>query len=271
MSIFRENCYKKALKKRLLEKKKQLPSVTFQRLAQACKIQKTYHSRVFNGKAHLSEDQLFLSTEYLGLTRQETEYVFLLYQWQRSEVEVRRSMLWKEIEKLQTRQSSASSQVAGVQVQESLPSASEYYLDPTALIVHMLIGTVRLNDPANIMRHLNLSRERMMEVLGLLESLELIRLKNGRYEIAKSIVNLSPDSKLRRPYRTLIRSKGLERMQQLTSSQVYDYAVVFAADAKTKEKIQEEFLEFLKKAQQLVKKAPPEDVFQMNFDLIPWS
>lgn len=69
MDVFNSTDYKYFLREALHEKRRQVnASFTYERMARACGINKTYLSRVLNSEAaHLSEEQLYLAATYLGL------------------------------------------------------------------------------------------------------------------------------------------------------------------------------------------------------------
>jgi hypothetical protein len=60
-------------------------------------------------------------------------------------------------------------------------------------------------------------------------------------------------------------------MSRLPEARRYHVSVTFSTSAEVMEQIRAEFLAFLKKAESLVKGGSEEKVFQMNFDLFPWS
>jgi len=56
-----------------------------------------------------------------------------------------------------------------------------------------------------------------------------------------------------------------------TSERDYSLSVIMTADPKMQAKLRARFLDFLKDAEAMVKDAPSEELYQMNFDLFCWS
>lgn len=77
MSIYKHIDYKILLKNSLETKKSSLGrAFTYESMAKACRIQKTYLSRVLNRDGDLSRDQLYRACEFLGFSAAEKEFVF---------------------------------------------------------------------------------------------------------------------------------------------------------------------------------------------------
>jgi hypothetical protein len=68
-----------------------------------------------------------------------------------------------------------------------------------------------------------------------------------------------------------MRLMAMQRNQYFQSGKSYAFSVLFSADEETRCRIHEQFLEFLQKTQQKVKKAASNHVYQLNFELFPWT
>ena len=100
--LFTTQDYKTALREKVTERKKWAPSnFNFQKLAEFAGIQKTYLSKVLNGDAHLSSDQLYSCMEFLDIDPKESEYIELLHNYARSHLPKRRESLLKQIQVVQ--------------------------------------------------------------------------------------------------------------------------------------------------------------------------
>src|SRR5438067_732825 len=96
MRVYDCDSYKSFLRTSLLQKKQAVSSsrYTYERMARACGIQKTYLSRVLNSDAsHLSDDQLYLACRFLGVGLVERDFLLLLRDWERSSVPERKAEL----------------------------------------------------------------------------------------------------------------------------------------------------------------------------------
>jgi hypothetical protein len=100
MNLHEFDDYKTALKEFMAERRKQFGSrFTFERMAEACGIQKTYLSKVLNKGGHLNPDQLFSACEYLKLSPNECDFLLLLRETQLALNPKRSALLKAKVEK----------------------------------------------------------------------------------------------------------------------------------------------------------------------------
>lgn len=274
METFSKNSYKLILKQAVEDKKAVIgaSAISFQGLASACGIQKTYLSRVLNSDAHLSSDQLFLGLNYLGLSREESNYVMLLHQWERSSVPARRESLETELRKMRSANTKTEKHLkTDISLQDKAESTA-YYLNVNAQLVHMFLTIPHFADaPSAIAQALRISDSAIADILRLLSQLGIITYKNGRVVILREALHLPKDALLSIPYRTMMRLKALENIQNQSTTDPYGYSLFFSADDDARAAIQGLFFEFLKKSEQIIRPAKCRKVFQMQFDLIDWT
>lgn len=273
MLIYSSTDYKAILKDSLLEKKAVLGShYTFQRMATACRIEKAYLSRTLNGDAHLNADQLHLACRFLGFSSEEEDYLHLLLRQTRAAVPSYRKKLEKEIRSLQKRVNLTESHIKAEPHAKDSVEMMEYFLDPNVQLVHMFLTVKRFaEDPKLIAPILQITMDRVLELVAKLERLEFIQLRGSSYQVLRNNLHLSSESHHFRLYRQLTRLKSMERLQNLSNDQAYSFSVSFSATTKVRKQLQDEFMKFLSKAEASVKQSDGEDVFQMNFDLFPWT
>lgn len=273
MNIYNYLDYKIFLREALREKKLQVSaSFTYDRMAKACGIQKTYLSRVLNSDdSHLSEDQLFLAATYLGMPREEHRYLDLLRAFQKSQSTQYRAGLQKEIDQLRDANQRSDSHLKA----EKIPFTSDYapyYLDPNVMLVHIFLAVERYRKNLRLLvRQLDLSEEYFSEILTKLEQMKLISLTDTGYVLLKDSTHLPVDSPLYGPYRFMQRLKSLERIQKLPKGRTYNFTAVFSADEQVRKSIQTKFLEMLEYIEKIASNAADEEVYQINFDLFDWS
>lgn len=272
--IYEHQSYKLALKELLLQKQANVSKTfTFQNMAKACRVQKTYLSRVFNGQAHLSDDQLYLASEYLGFSEDERQYLSLLHQYERSCVQPKRRALQRRIEGVRKRHLMTDAHLKAAVPTVETQDFAAYYLDPNMQLVHMYLTVPRYGkDVAAIRTQLGLPEAEVTRILTKLQQLSLVVFVDGRYELAATNLHLPSDSPVYKPYRTLLRMKAMERLGTLTAEeQPYNFSVVFSANEDVRRRVQSRFLAFLKDVEAEVKDAEATDVYYMSFDLFPWS
>lgn len=255
--------------------------LTFQSMAEHCRIQKTYLSKVLNHDGHLSEDQLYLALEYLEFDEEAREFTLLLMAHEKSSVPARKAELEKQIKDIRRRKLKTESNLS---VETNNPQATDltaYYLDPLMQIIHMYLTIRRFaHNPEKIAESLKITLPALHRRLKNLESMGIVRLhysteRRGRIEKAEVLrdnLHLPHDSHLHPSYATRLRLKAMERMDQLENpDEAFRFSVIFSASPKTRERIHASFLEWLKSVQKWVQSDREEEVYQINFDLLNWT
>ena len=121
-----------------------------------------------------------------------------------------------------------------------------------------------------IWQKLGLTKSHFSKILTRLLQLNIVVLKKGAIFVQKGHMHLPWDSPLIKPYKTLLRIKSLDRINSADKN-AYSYSVIFTAGPKEREIVQKEFVAFLRRFDDIVRKAPSKEVYQMNFDLFDWS
>jgi len=273
MDVFSLRDYKEAIHAKLAEKKRLLGNrFTYEKLARRIGVQQTYLSRVLgpNGP-HLSEDQLYRIASDLGFGHDERRFLQLLLERDRSEIPERLRELTEEIDRLaRTRQRSEA--YLSVETTPNSSELLEYFLNPDVPLAHMFLTVKRFRDNVpQIASKLGITDDALNNILATLERQGMVALVDGSYEVKLDQTHLSADSALFGPYRAMQHMRAMERFQKLPLDRTYNFTVVFSATEAARLQIKTEFLEFLKKVENIVQNAPDEDVFQMSFDLFDWS
>lgn len=273
MDVFNQLNYKDFIRDSLREKKRRVSaSFTYDRMAKACGIQKTYLSRVLNSDdAHLSEEQLFLAARYLGLSGDERFYLQLLRAHQKASTDAYKQELRAQIDTIRSANDRSERHLLA---EKTVPTSdlSPYYLDPNVMLVHIFLAVARFKKDIRAMaRQLNLSEEYVSDILTKLEQMKLIQLADDGYALLKDSTHLPIDSPLYYPYRFMQRVKSLDRIQKLPREKTYNFSVVFSADEDARKAIKAKFLEFLEHIETLATSASDQEVYQINFDLFDWS
>lgn len=247
--------------------------LTYGELAQAMRVQSPYLSKVFSGAAELNEDQIYLLSEKLELSDEEGEYLAILLRYSRASVKARKDKLLRQIQRIQKEKlSPAENRSAAALSSHSTDEAmNRYYLDPWAQIIHMYLSIpIWQKKPMELCEKTGISADHLGSVLKTLEDLGIVQVRDGAYRLLKDQLHLPKTSALCRPQQSLMKTLCLHR--SLTpESEAYSFLATFAANEKTRIKIQSEFVEFLKSVERLVADAPSEDVYQIQFDLFGWS
>jgi hypothetical protein len=274
MNIYTYNEYKALLKAILLEKKSSPTGrrYTFQNMANTCRVQKTYLSKVLNVSGDLSADQLYLACEYLGFSTEQIDYMFLLYEENRCQLSKRKAELKERIVKIQKKYRQTDAHIKADVQQVTNEELSEYFLDPYLQLVHVFLTIDRFcQNPQLIRQELALTEAHFSLLLDKLVKMKFVVTKKDSYHVLKENMHLPNSSHLVSSYKVMLRLQAMEQISRLPKNHSYNFSVIFSTDKVTKDKIQNGFFDFLKKIEGLVHDSTPTDVYQLNFDLLPWS
>src|SRR5690349_8293882 len=139
MQVFEHRDYVSCLRGAIAARKAASPSFTLARIAASTKIQRTYLSHVFAGRAHLSRDQLFRIADLLALSEEESDYLLLLLDLERCEVPRRKERLQREADAWRRKYSISEQAIARKGRAVSEAHSLVYYSDPLCSMVHMLL------------------------------------------------------------------------------------------------------------------------------------
>ncbi len=273
MNIFRYLNYKTILKAKIKELKEvRQGRFTFEALSRACRVQKTYLSKILNHDGNLNSDQLFRACEFLRFSEEEIDYIFLVYEYENTQVESRKKKIHQKIQFYKSKYEATESHIeVETQTVSSTQDLTNYYADPNFILVHMFCTVERFaKNPSLIGEHLNLSQKRILEVIDDLCKIGVLRKMNGSVQVLKDNTHLSKLNVLYKVYRSQMRLKALEKLNENESSN-YSFSVVFSSVPSVRVNIQERFMAFLKETQKAVQSNEEEEIYQMNFDLLSWS
>lgn len=266
--------YRTLIRETTLERKKNLGQhFSFQSVAKACRVPKTYLSTVLRGNGHLNSEQVFLACDYLGMTEFETDFVLTLYELQRAVVPKRKKFLAERLLKLRNNASLTEKHIHAKKPETNgTANIDHYYLDPLVQIIHIALTCP--NYAANIdalALALQLPKERVSQIISQLCRMGLVELTKQGCRVTEENLHLSRESHIYPAHRRLIRMAALEKFDRNASPHDYSFAAVFTANQEGREKIQAEFLKFLKKAQAVSTTTNSAEVYQMTFDFVRWT
>lgn len=277
MNIFSTTDYRKIIATTMDEKKFLDKSFTFQDMAKFIRIQKPYLSKVLNKKADFSSDQMFMACEYLEFNEEETQYLMLLLDYDRTTYQVRKKKILLEIHKIQDSKRDSKNVIAKeiqnlTAVDFDSSSISDYYLDPLIQIIHIFLLIPRfVKNPKLIADNLSITEESVQDVLKKLVELKIVEIKNNKIEVIVRTMHLPRESKLVPVNHQMMRQFALYRMSRLPWSLKKSWMVTFNSNEESRKKMELEFNLFLEKIRHISMEGPKTDCYQMSFDLFPWS
>ena len=272
MQIFQFESYTDALQAAYQERKAAASGMTLSGLAQMCLMQPSYLTNVLKGRADLNSDQLYRLCELLQLNDEECEYLLLLLELKKTQYEKRRNKIKNKIKTIKSAQLRAEKNISAPEVTLTAEQSERYYLDPYIQIVHIYLTIPKAaKSLEDLAKKFSVAPPRMQEVLKTLEEIGYIQRNGKNYEVVVAGRHLPRESPMLRPHQQLLRMKSLEQMLSLPSEDVYSFSATISTTPEVRTQLQTEYLKFLKSAEKLVKGAPAEKLYQINFDLFPWE
>lgn len=275
MSLYEFLDYKQALRSVMEDRRKRFGSrFTFEKMAVACGVQKTYLSKVLNSSAHLNQDQLFAAVEYLNLEPSDYEYLSLLRESQSGLNSKRLKMIQEKIN--QIRKSKLKTEaVINIDPDQSIENLQwEYYTDIELQLVHMFLTVNTYSrEPLRIISKIGIDELKLQNILLKLQRWKLIKYDGQKYLCSDPMRHLAEDSPVFKTFAILMRLKTIENihLKNVTHNLDYFFSVMFSANPKIQEKLKKNLLNFIKETQKEVVTSKSEEVYQLNIDFFKWS
>ncbi len=272
-SHFEHLAYRPLLREQAERWKKEHSGWTLQRIAQKAGIQPPYLTNVLKERAHLSSDQLHSLSRVWLWDQDELDYAQLLLDWERSGLDSRKKHLRAKLELVRKQKLESKANLKKDVVEASTPEElTRFFLNPFYFLLNAFLGVPRFSqDPARIASCLNVHPARVSSWLKDLVKMKFLEQGKDGFKVVRRNFHLPRESPLCEPHQQLLLQLSHQHLQSLPEDRKYSFTVTFSADPAAREKVQREFLAFLKKIEPVVKDAPSEELYGMRFDLFQWS
>lgn len=272
MSLYKHLSYRMALTEIIDSRRHSPEKFTLRELAESSGLQPSFLTNVLKGRFDFNADQLYAVAVELGLAEIERRYLSLLLEFERSTHKPRREELRKEIEHSRNEQRKSERHLTAKPVELSHDAQAEYYLDPFVQIVHVLLNLAPYNEtPEKLAGAIGVTSGHLTQIFDVLLRIGYIRRFGSTYEVIGRNKHLPRENPLCGPHQALLRLKSIDQMQRLSASEMYSFSATITGTDETREQLREVWLGFLKRAEAIVKPAPSQKAFQINFDLFPWE
>lgn len=277
MNLYELNDYKEVLRVVTNSRREQFGlRFTFEKMALACGIQKTYLSKVLNGSGHLNADQLFSAAEFLKIKDDQIDFVLLLRDAQLAQNSKRQKILQKKIEAIRSQQLKTAAHISTVPLKINPEALWEYYTNFDLQLVHVFLTIPQFAaNPTTIGLKIGLEKEQVLNLILKLENWGLIENKNGSIKMSELNTHLPEDSPIVHSYRLLSRLRAIEFLNKHSASKTlsddYSMSALFSAGQGFQKKLRLQLIKLIKEAHSNVSDANPEDVFLLNIDFLRWN
>jgi uncharacterized protein (TIGR02147 family) len=275
MSIYSHHEYRAALIYSIDRYRRQKSQFTQTKLAEKSGIHNTFISNVFKGRSDFHADQIFSIGEALELSGDEVDFVVDLLEYEKAVHPKRKSQLEGQIKKIREKKLKLGSQLQLDEPDFSKQEEIEYYLNPYFMIVHTALHLNKYALSIGLLaKQLRLSEDYVRYITKRLEEMQFVAYdpKKKSYNVRLGSRHLDKTSALCIPHQTLVRNQGLRQMGEIEVSQRNFFSATFLGSEELRAAIEKEFYKFTKKVKDLADSAAdPQGIYQMNFDLFPWT
>jgi uncharacterized protein (TIGR02147 family) len=257
----------------VVEARKRLDSkINYQNIATATRIPKSYLSKVVNGKADLSSDQLFQVCEFLKLDTAKIEYLTDLLEASRSTVKSRKKFLEQRIRTVKAKNLDVKAQLQAESVEPEMESISRYYLDPWIQVIHVSLSIKKYQHDLKLLaKDLQIPFSRVRSCVQVLQELEMIEVREDGLSLKKRNFHLAKDSIIFPAWRNQLRSVCADRINFNPIDQQFSFSVTFSCTEQIRARIKQRLNDVLQEIEGLVRESKEEESVQLNIDLFPWT
>jgi hypothetical protein len=270
-SIYDHLDYRLLIKSGITDLKDRLGGgITYSSMAKACRIQKTYLSKVLNHDGNLTQDQLFLACEYLRLDPNETDYALLLHLHESTNLEKRKKLLKTEIHSIQRATKKSEAYLNTTIIENHTDTLITYFLNPDLQLIHLFLTIEKYQKNLNkIATSIGIKKTELDQHLATLESMKLVKFEDKCYIAINHNLHLPKESPIYPSYRSMMKLKSMEKVRNINDD-AYSLGAFISCSPETKDFIHKKFLVFLGDIKKRVDLDEPEEVYQLSFDLINW-
>lgn len=276
MNTYEFNDYRKIIRTKLENLKKLDKTISYGTMSEFMGIQKPYLSKVLNGYADFSTDQMYRACKFLGFTQEEHDYLELLLEAERTQFYDRKESLEKRIEEIQFKHNDTGKRLTTVHQMSAeefdVSGFIDFYLDPMVSIVHVFLSIPKYAKNVELIKEkLSLTDEHFSQILSKMERMKVIEVSGEKIVLKIPQMHLPRDSKIVIPHQKLMSHLIAFKKGDISFEEKKSFMVTFAANDKAKKKIEVEFNHFLDKVKDIAMNSKASDCYQMCFDLFPWS
>ncbi len=267
--------YKSLIRGKVKTLKRKNREMSLKKLAALIPMQYTFLSKVLNDEqTHLSRTHLYSISTILQLTLEESEYLFLLRDYDATTHPELKKHFARKLEKLKKNKLIQDARFAEGN-STRLTSEVNYLFEPLAVLTHvyLMIESYR-KEPRKIAFELGIPLDHLKQIILELANLEIVELEEGTTKVERVL-----EHRLHYPYTHPLMQNHQKLMRNYCSNEIHklspqnkkSFLLSFVSDKETYAKIQDKFDKFIVEANALIKESRNEDVYQLNLDLFMWK
>jgi uncharacterized protein (TIGR02147 family) len=237
------------------------------KIAKNLRIHTAYVSQVLNKYAHFTLEQSVSLSHFLEHTQNETRFFIYLIQLGRSGSHELRTYFQSEIEKFASDQSKLKNRL---ETEDEITPIDQqtYYSSWHYTAVHALISVEQFQDREIIRKRLNLSIERINEILEFLLKTGLIDRSGNRFIMGAMDIHLSDEGPMINKHHSNWRLKAIEALDKKTSEDLH-YSGIISIKREDALTIKNILIKSLQDVRKIINDSDEEEVYVYTMDMFP--
>lgn len=264
MNIFEQENYKEALKLYIRSKAK-VPRGIFKNLANHLGVHATLVSQILAGTKDFTEEQIFSVCEFLGISKLESQYLWILVQIERAGSHKLRAHYLELKDQLRKQALQITNRVQKTH-NLSEQEKAVFYSSWIYSAIHLFTSLNRDVRFEDVRQRFNLPAMKTRELLDFLVQIQLVIEHNGIFKPGPILTHLEKNSPFIFKHHTNWRLKAIQAAESITDQELM-YSATISISKNDFTLLREEMAQVIQKFVNTVKDSPAEEIAQFNLDL----
>lgn len=262
-TIFDFENYKIYIKERIDESPSKGRGIKL-KISEFLSCQTAFVSQVLNGDPNFSLEQGVKLNTFFEHTREEARFFLLLLQLNRAGSIELQDFFKIEMKEILDKRSDLKNRL---DIKKSLKKVDQqiYYSSWLYTCIHMMTAIPEFQTPQAMSRHLNLPREKILEVINFLEETALIQKNGNHYEIGVTKIHLSKDSPQIQRHHTNWRMQAIRSIDINDSADLH-YSTIVSMSASDVPHVKEILIKSIEECRAVIRGSKDERVQSVCID-----
>lgn len=233
-------------------------------MCKAMECQSAHLSRVLQEKIHLTMDQIFLLSQFLGLSQSESAYFLKLAEHDRAGNNRYRRQLFDELKQMKRTHENLSKRFQESQIEDTKKEMT-YYSSWHWTAIHFITAINTYRTPNRIAERLGLATNFVKSSLELLEKFELVKKDGDQWIINSGSIHLPKTSPLNSIQHGNWRARAVLKSQDVSEDGIH-YTIVQSISEKDFEQIKQLLLKAIDDYKKIANPSLSEELICFSLD-----
>lgn len=234
------------------------------KIAEFLNCQTAFISQVLKGAPNFSLEQGVKLNKFFEHTKEEARFFLLLLQLERAGSLDLQEFFKAELKEIIEKRSDLKNRL---DIKNSLKKIDQqiYYSNWLYACIHMMIAIPEFQNPQAMARHLNLPREKIMEVISFLEETGLVTREGAHYKIGVTKIHLEKDSPQIQRHHTNWRMQAI-RSIDINDSKDLHYSTVVSMSHNDVPRLKEILIKTIEECRSVIRDSKEEKIQSVCID-----